>query len=90
MAWRGSPAVTSCHDRGNALSKRIFYRSAFCALSSFDPASKTYYTRKRNEGKSHHQAVIALARRRINVLHAIIRTRQPYNINYRAAARQEH
>jgi transposase len=71
---------------GKRALKRIFYRSAFCALSSSDPASKTYYTRKRNEGKSHHQAVIALARRRINVLHAIVRTRQPYNTNHRAAA----
>jgi len=71
---------------GKRALKRIFYRSAFCALSSSDPASKTYYTRKRNEGKSHHQAVIALARRRINVLHAIVRTRQPYDTNHRAAA----
>ncbi|SDH19072.1 Transposase IS116/IS110/IS902 family protein [Pseudonocardia oroxyli] len=63
---------------GKRALKQIFYRSAFCALSSPDIASKAYYDRKRAEGKSHHQAVIALARRRINVLHAILRTRQPY------------
>ncbi|MDP8969674.1 MAG: IS110 family transposase, partial [Actinomycetota bacterium] len=39
---------------------------------------KTYYRRKRSEGKTHHQAVLALARRRVNVLHAIIRNRLPY------------
>jgi hypothetical protein len=55
----------------------IFYQSAFCALQR-DPASRTYYDRKRHEGKTHHQAVIALARRRINVLHALLRSRQPY------------
>ena len=62
---------------GDRTLKRIFYQSAFCALQR-DPASRAYYDRKRREGKTHHQAVIALARRRVNVLHAILRTRQPY------------
>jgi transposase len=62
---------------GDRTLKMIFYQSAFCALRR-DPASRSYYDRKRREGKTHHQAVIALARRRINVLHAILRTRQPY------------
>lgn len=62
---------------GDRTLKMIFYQSAFCALQR-DPASRTYYDRKRREGKTHHQAVIALARRRVNVLHAILRTRQPY------------
>jgi transposase len=62
---------------GDRTLKRVFYQSAFCALQR-DPASRTYYDRKRREGKTHHQAVIALARRRVNVLHAILRSRQPY------------
>lgn len=62
---------------GDRALKRVFYQSAFCALKR-DPASRTYYDRKRAEGKTHHQAVIALARRRVDVLHAILRTRQPY------------
>ena len=62
---------------GDRTLKMIFYQSAFCALQR-DPASRAYYDRKRHEGKTHHQAVIALARRRINVLHAILRSRQPY------------
>jgi transposase len=62
---------------GDRTLKMIFYQAAFCALQR-DPASRAYYDRKRREGKTHHQAVIALARRRINVLHAILRTRQPY------------
>lgn len=62
-------------DRGL---KRVFYQSAFCAIG-LDPTSKAFYARKRTEGKNHHQAVIALARRRINVLHAILRNRHPYN-----------
>lgn len=62
---------------GDRALKRVFYQAAFCALQR-DPTSRTYYDRKRREGKTHHQAVIALARRRVNVLHAILRNRQPY------------
>jgi hypothetical protein len=51
---------------------RVFYQSAFIAVGC-DPTSKAYYARKRSEGKNHHQAVLALARRRVNVLHAIMR-----------------
>lgn len=61
---------------GNKGLKRVFYQSAFCPLSSWE--SRTFYDRKRREGKRHHQALIALARRRINVLWAMIRSRQPY------------
>lgn len=62
---------------GDRVLKRVFYQAAFCALQR-DPASRAYYDRQRAAGKTHHQAVIALARRRVNVLHAILRTRQPY------------
>jgi transposase len=62
---------------GDRVLKRVFYQAAFCALQR-DPISRAYYDRKRASGKTHHQAVIALARRRVNVLHAILRNRQPY------------
>lgn len=62
---------------GNRALKRVFYQSAFCAIQR-DPASKTFYQRKRSEGKGHHQALIALARRRVNVIHAMLRTRTTY------------
>lgn len=51
---------------------RVFYLSAMASLKSC-PASRTYYDRKRAEGKGHKQALIALARRRVNVLWAMIR-----------------
>ena len=56
---------------GNKTLKRVFYLSAFASLST--PASREFYYRKRGEGKKHHQAVIALARRRVNVLWAMLR-----------------
>ncbi|MFJ2006661.1 IS110 family transposase [Streptomyces chartreusis] len=47
------------------------YLSASSSLESC-PASKPYYAPKRPEGKGHRQALLALARRRINVLWAMI------------------
>ncbi|HJU00499.1 MAG TPA: IS110 family transposase [Actinomycetes bacterium] len=69
---------------GNKALKRVFYQSAFCSLSS--PDSRVFYARKRREGKRHHQALIALARRRIDVLWAMLHTRQPFQPNYPKAA----
>lgn len=69
---------------GDKALKRVFFQSAFIALSH--PESKAFYDRKRAEGKRHNQAVIALARRRINVIWAILQTRQPFVENFKAAA----
>jgi transposase len=64
---------------GDKALKRVFYQSAFIAIGC-DPASRAYYARKRAEGKTHHQAVLALARRRVNVLHAMLRHQTPYRV----------
>lgn len=57
---------------GNRALKRVFYQAAFASLRS-SPHSRTFYDRKRAEGKRHNQALIALARRRVNVLWAMLR-----------------
>ena len=57
---------------GNKLLKRVFCQSAFASLRSA-PESRAFYDRKRSEGKKHTQALIALARRRVNVLWAMLR-----------------
>jgi len=69
---------------GNKGLKRVFYQSAFCSLSH--PDSRAFYDRKRREGKRHHQAVLALARRRINVLWAMLNNRQAFQTNFKLAA----
>jgi transposase len=56
---------------------RACYLSALYSIRS-DPASRTYYNRKRAEGKRHSQAVLALARRRLNVLWAMLRDHTTY------------
>lgn len=69
---------------GNKDLKRIFYQSAFCSLGHRD--SRAFYDRKRREGKRHHQAVIALARRRVNVLWAVVHSRTPFQQGFKTAA----
>ncbi len=57
--------------RGNKILKRTMFLSAFAALR--DPVSRAYYDRKISQGKRHNQALIALARRRNDVLYAMLR-----------------
>lgn len=57
--------------RGNKPLKRALFLSAFAALR--DPVSRAYYARKISQGKRHNQALIALARRRCDVLFAMLR-----------------
>jgi transposase len=71
-------------NSGDKALKRVFFQSAFVAL--YHPESKAFYDRKRAEGKRHNQAIIALARRRINVIWAMLNTRQPFVENFKRAA----
>lgn len=57
---------------GNKQLKNALFRSAWVA-SCHDPVSKAYYDKKRAEGKKHNAAVICLARRRLNVMFAMVR-----------------
>ena len=57
--------------RGNKILKNAMFLSAFAALR--DPESRAYYDRKISQGKRHNQALLALARRRSDVLYAMLR-----------------
>ncbi|MFD9125415.1 IS110 family transposase [Kitasatospora sp. NPDC059571] len=59
--------------------QRVFYTSALVSIR-WDPNSRAFYDRKRSEGKKHVQAVLALARRRVNVLWALIRDQRCYQV----------
>jgi hypothetical protein len=48
------------------------------AAQSPNPNSRAFYDRKHAEGKRHTQAVIALGRRRANVLWALLRADRFY------------
>ncbi|MGQ4712397.1 IS110 family transposase [Streptomyces anulatus] len=57
--------------RVNKQLKRAFFLSAFAALGG--PASRAYYDKKIGQGKHHTQALLCLARRRADVLFAMLR-----------------
>ena len=66
---------------GDKALKRVLYQAAFTSLAA--PDSRAFYDRKRAEGKRHHQAVIALARRRVNVLWAVLEKRTPFRHDFK-------
>jgi len=69
---------------GNKHLKRAFFLSAFAALRA-DPISRAYYDKKRAQGKKHNAALICLARRRCDVLHAMLRNGAYYDPPAQAA-----
>lgn len=58
--------------------RRVMYMSALTAIRC-DPTSKAYYQRKRDQGKRAIPATICLARRRVNVLYALIRDNRTWH-----------
>ena len=56
---------------------RVFYLAANNSIKT-SPESRNYYDRKRSQGKRHSQAVLCLARRRLNVLWAMQRDNLSY------------
>ncbi|MFI7434262.1 transposase [Micromonospora haikouensis] len=57
--------------------RHILWMAAFTAAREC-PTSRAYYEKKRAEGKNHRQAILALARRRVDVLWALIRDRKTF------------
>jgi transposase len=64
-------------QRYNRRLQRVFYTSAMFSIR-YCEESRRFYDRKRAEGKRHTQAVLALARRRVNVLWALLRDGRCY------------
>jgi transposase len=54
------------------------YQWAFSALQA-SPGARAYYDRYRAAGKTHHQALRALANRLVGILHGCLRHRSPYS-----------
>ncbi len=83
---RSGSAIRGEHPsrRGNKILKRTMFLSAFAALR--DPISRAYYDRKIRQGKRHNQALIALARRRSDVLYAMLRDGAFYHATSPASA----
>jgi transposase len=59
--------------------RHVFYLSAQTAMQRPGP-NRDYYLKKREQGRTHSQAVIALARRRVDVLWALLRENRAWTI----------
>jgi transposase len=70
---------------GNKRLKNALFMSAFTSLRA-DPTSRAYYDRKRAEGKRHNAALICLARRKTDVLFAMLRDHKHYTPSIPIAA----
>jgi transposase len=65
--------------RYNRNLRRVFYLSALSSLSVPGP-NQDYYRRKRAQGRKHQQALMALARRRVDVLWALLRDNRCFEL----------
>ncbi|MER6170878.1 IS110 family transposase [Streptosporangium sp. NPDC001681] len=64
--------------RYNRSLRRVFYMAALSSLR-VDGPSKIFYQRKRDENKLHTQALLALARRLVDVLWALLRDNRTFS-----------
>jgi len=62
---------------GNHRLNNAMFTAAFVA-AQHDPHARAYYQQKRAEGKRHNAAVICVARRRCNIILAMLKTHTPY------------
>ena len=65
--------------------RHVFYLSTQTSMIRPGP-NRGYYLKKRGEGRTHTQAVIALARRRVDVLWALLRDKRTWTADPPAAA----
>ena len=78
VTWQSGASIRR-HRRprkGNKALKNAFYQAAFASLRH--PPSRRYYDKKRKAGQRHDQAILALARRRVDVLFAMMRDQTLY------------
>ena len=77
-SWRSGTSLH--HDAvrhfGNQRLKNALFQAAFASLPH--TPSRVYYDRKRQAGKNHRQATLCLARRRLDVLYAMLIRGEPY------------
>lgn len=70
---------------GNKRLKNALFYSAFAAIHCHED-SRDYYAKKRSEGKKHNAALICLARRRCDVIYAMLTRGEFYREKPRTAA----
>ena len=76
--WQSGRSALSRKPRGgNHRLTNALFTAAFVA-AQHDPDARAHYQRKRSEGKRHNAAVVCVARRRCNIILAMLKTQTPY------------
>ena len=76
--WQSGRSHSTRRARGgNHRPKNAMFIAAFVA-AQHDPDTRAYYLRKRAESKHHNTAVTCVARRRPNIILAMLKTQTPY------------
>ena len=85
---RSGSSISGEHppEGGSKALQRAMFLAAFASLS--DPLSRAYYDRKRAQGKKHNASLICLARRRSDVIYAMLRDCQPYQPTRKITAQE--
>ena len=80
--WRSGKSLNGAfqHRGGNHRLKNAMFIAAFVA-TRFDPDARAYYQRKRTEGKKHNAAVICVARRRCDLILAMLKNQTSSDTN---------
>ncbi len=70
----------SISKKGNAHLRRILYNMS--RTVSRHGYFKEYYNKKRNEGKTHHKAIIAVGNKLIKIIYTLLKNQNEYNSEY--------
>ncbi len=73
--------VNHITKQGSPYLRRALYLSAMAQLKCKTPLYD-YYLKKRSEGKAHREALIAVARKLVHVIYAVLSKQEPYDSGY--------
>lgn len=73
-----SSDVNHITKQGSPYLRRALYLAAMAQLKLDTPLRK-YYTKKRTDGKTHREALVALSRKLVHVIYAVLSKQEPYD-----------
>lgn len=83
VSQSGEYECTTNHlsKRGSPYLRKALYQAAFVA-EVHDPVFKSYYQKKRSEGKHHMVATNAVARKLCHTIYAVLKNNTPYEVKH--------
>lgn len=75
--------VNHITKQGSPYLRRALYLAAMAQLKSRGPLYE-YYAKKRSEGKAHREALVAVSRKLVHIIYAVLSKQEPYDPGYKA------